>query len=276
MRRPRLSPAPFLLGFLATSFVAVCPGFYFREHYFVLLLPAAALLVGAAIAAARAALPGVPWAPILLLVAALGQGLYAERGLLLAATGREATRLVFGANPFPEAVEVGTYLREHSEPGDRIAVIGSEPEILFYAGRRSATGYIYTYALMEPQRYAAAMQREMVREIEAASPKYAVFVDVPTSWLSGPRSDRWILGWASRFLAEKYDRVGVVDIFPESRYVWGPDAHAYEPQSPYRIFVYARRTLVLTRVEEYSVSGRTAEVVDGADGADGGAAGAGS
>ena len=40
-------------------------------------------------------------------------------------------------------------LREHSAPDARIAILGSEPEILFYARRHSATGYIYMYDLLE-------------------------------------------------------------------------------------------------------------------------------
>ena len=35
-----------LLTFLAVSLASVCPGLYFREHYFVLALPAISLLVG--------------------------------------------------------------------------------------------------------------------------------------------------------------------------------------------------------------------------------------
>ena len=61
-----------------------------------------------------------------------------------------ACQTVYGSNPFPEAVQVGDYLKNHASPGARIAVLGSEPEIYFYH-RHSATGYIYTYSLMEPQ-----------------------------------------------------------------------------------------------------------------------------
>ena len=39
-----------LTGLLVASFAAMCPGFYFREHYFILLLPAVALLSGVAVA----------------------------------------------------------------------------------------------------------------------------------------------------------------------------------------------------------------------------------
>ena len=55
--------------------------------------------------------------------------------------------------------------------------LGSEPEIYFYADRKAATGYIYTYALMEPQRFASQMQAEMIKEVESAHPRYLVFVE---------------------------------------------------------------------------------------------------
>src|SRR6266581_4280967 len=44
--RPR---GRFLAAFAAGSFLSICPGFYFREHYFVLLLPAVALLAAVAV-----------------------------------------------------------------------------------------------------------------------------------------------------------------------------------------------------------------------------------
>ena len=77
-------------------------------------------------------------------------------------------------NPFEESIAVAQYIRDHSAPDARIAVIGSEPEIYFYAHRHSATGYIYTYALMEPQPNARKMQRDMMREIETNQPEYLV------------------------------------------------------------------------------------------------------
>ncbi len=45
--------APFLLGLLLFSFIGVLPGLTFREHYFILLLPAVAFLVGAAVSVVR-------------------------------------------------------------------------------------------------------------------------------------------------------------------------------------------------------------------------------
>ena len=45
-RKPRW----FVFAYFAFSFLCVCPGFFFREHYFIVLLPAAAILSGVACA----------------------------------------------------------------------------------------------------------------------------------------------------------------------------------------------------------------------------------
>ncbi len=105
-------------------------------------------------------------------------------------------------------------MREHTEPGDTIAVLGSEPEIYFYSHRHSATGYIYTYGLMEPQKYAQQMQQEMIREIEAARPKYLISVAMFYSWLRRPESDWAIFTWANEYTAQNYTAAGFVNITP--------------------------------------------------------------
>src|SRR5207245_2299788 len=69
-------------------------------------------------------------------------------------------RAIYGGNPFPESVAVGRYLKERTRADDRIVVIGSEPEVYFYARRRAGTRYIYMYPLFENQPYAASMQDE--------------------------------------------------------------------------------------------------------------------
>src|SRR5262249_2229506 len=109
------------------------------------------------------------------------------------------------------------YLREHTNPNDTIAVLGSDPEIYFYAHRHSATGYIYMYGLMEPQRFAGRMQREMMQEIEDARPKYLVLVAIRTSWLRRPNSDAEIFTWINRYTADHFRLDGLVNIVSRER-----------------------------------------------------------
>ena len=85
--------------------------------------------------------------------------------------------------------------------------MGSEPEIYFYADRHSATGYIYTYGLMESQKYASKMQDEMIAEIEHSQPEHVVYVSSPPSWLRQKTSGDRIFAWATQFLAARYDCV---------------------------------------------------------------------
>jgi hypothetical protein len=233
--------APFLTGFLACSFAAVCPGLYFREHYFILVLPAVCLLAGAGVELlARMVKPVFPYC---ILAAALAWSLYAQREFFFHMTPVESSREMYGMSPFPEAVAVAGYIRGHSAPDARIAVLGSEPEIYFYARRRSATGYIYGYPLMESQPFALAMQNQTIAEIEAARPRYVVMVNVATSWLRDDDSPGRIFDWWDSYRG-RYQRVGVADMISEEQteYRWDAAAapEAYAPKSENYLAVYRR------------------------------------
>ena len=249
LRRKAWKLLAFVAAFLLFSFLAVCPGWFFREHYFLLLLPALALLAGAGAKACqdlslrlRPKRPA-PLLPLIAALVALAHYLWLQRVPFFQATPLQVSRLIYGLNPFPEALELGRYLREHTRPGDRIAILGSEPEILFYARRRSPTGYIYAYPLLEPQPYALRMQEDMIRQIEAAPPEYLIFVQCPLSWLGGPDSPARIFDWLNQFQPEHYQPFGVIDILgpQNTRYLWGDALRGYEPQSPLGIRVFKRK-----------------------------------
>ena len=213
--------ASFLVGFLAFSAAAVCPGFYFRPHYFVLLLPAISLL--AALAALRVSdllkshLSAIRLVPFLFFGAALTLPIFQDRTFLLSAPVESASRMIYPESPFSESARVAQYIREHSAPTDTIAVLGSEPQIYFYSQRHSATGYIYTYALLEPQKYAHQMQLEMIHEIELARPKYLIFVGMSDSWLKRPGSEESIFTWAHDYIPQNYSVTALIDLSASDR-----------------------------------------------------------
>jgi hypothetical protein len=235
-----------ITGWCAAAFLAVCPGLYFRQHYFVILLPVLAMTLGVgAVTVARL----VPfrrgaWVVGTAFAALVGLWASANWSYLAKVTPRDLSRSLYGTNPFVESPEVAEFLRTHTGPEDRVAVIGSEPQIYFYANRKSATGYIYMYALMEPQPFALQMQREMIAEIEAAAPRYIVVVPMRASWAPFPTSDRGILNWTETYTSRCYRRVGVVDIHsPDSSTIlWGEAAASYRPQSDQTMLTFERRT----------------------------------
>jgi len=208
--------AVFLTTFAFFSILAVCPGFYFRPHYFILVLPAVSLLAGLAVAAAldtiRFGAQNFRFVVLLLFGFVLAWPIWAEADFFFERPLAEANRMVNGTNPFPESIKIGEYIRAQSSVSDTIAVLGSEPQIYFYSRRHSATGYIYTYGLMEPQPYAHQMQQEMMREIETAHPKFLVMVVVNKSWLAGRDSDQSILRWADAYCDANYEEVGLINI----------------------------------------------------------------
>jgi hypothetical protein len=142
---------------------------------------------------------------------------FAERDFFFTLSPDAASWQVYGANPFRESVRIASYLREHTDSNDTIAVLGSEPQIYFYANRHSATGYIYIYGLMEPHQYAARMQQEMAQEIEAAQPKYVVFVTISTSWLARPDSEHILVDWFNDYSARELKPAGYAGILSADR-----------------------------------------------------------
>ena len=93
-------------------------------------------------------------------VAVIGPA-FVLRDFYLRANPVQICRSMYGENPFPESMELAEYIKNHTTKDDKIAVIGSEPQICFYANRKSATGYIYAYGLMEPQEYGANHNRSV-------------------------------------------------------------------------------------------------------------------
>ena len=211
--------AVFLLGFLGFSALALSAGLYFQKHYFIFVLPAVTLLAGAAAASLTDLFPAgtvLRLAPLLLFGFALGLPLIGNRNIFYSLSPEAASQEIYFDNPFVESIAIAKFLREHSDPSDTIAVLGSEPEIYFYSHRHSATGYVYTYALMEAQQYAGEMQTQMIEEIEKARPKLVVFVSVTPSWLMEEKSDRTILNWINDYLGSNYVGIGLVNIFPSA------------------------------------------------------------
>lgn len=239
----------FLCGFLVFAFLAVCPGMYFRNHYFILLAPALALLAGLAVSWGGTRLAGFsksPWLchiPLLVAALACAQSLYSGRAVLFSLPPGEACRAVYGWNPFPESQEIADYIRQNTRSDQRIVVFGSEPQIYFYARRHSSTGQIYAYPLMEPQPFALKMQEDMIREIGENPPEFLVFVAIQASWLVRPESNRLLFEWCDNYTKKNMRLVGLYHFNggDVSDTVRGPAAAFLRLPSRHFIAIYQNR-----------------------------------
>jgi hypothetical protein len=184
--------------------------------------------------------------PVLAMVlsaAMIGGVMWIEHSYGIEFSPERISRERYGLEPFWEADQIGRYLRAHTTERDTIAIIGSEPEIYFYARRPAATKFLYTYPLVEPQPHALEMQREMIREIEAADPAFLIYVDVASSWMPHEGSPTEIFRWLEKTVAERYEQAGIADVHSLTRTEihWGPSAAAYQPKSLNLVFIFARK-----------------------------------
>jgi 4-amino-4-deoxy-L-arabinose transferase-like glycosyltransferase len=242
--------AALILGLLVSSFLAVSSGLYFRGHYFIMLLPAVALLTGVAVVSASDLLQlRTPnrWlrsAPLIILLLGWGWAIGKNAGFYFRMTPNQACHVAYGNSPFIDAIPIAQYLQQHTSATDRVAVLGSEPEIFFYSHRLSSTGYIYVYALMEKQPYWQKMQRQMIDEIEANRPAYLIYSNQPGTWLMTMGSSRLgpFLDWASAYVKNNYEQVGLVELAdPESHFTWGTEAKKMKSRTLFFITVYKRK-----------------------------------
>jgi hypothetical protein len=187
----------------------------------------------------------------LIYAAAIVSLLIRWNGIFFCLTPAEASRAIYGTNPFPESVPVARYLAEHSAPNARILVLGSEPQIYFYSRRRAATGYTCVYPLMESQPYAVAMQKQMIREIETNDPAYVVFVRVDASWLQNDGSNPLIFRWFERYQREHLNLVGLVEIQPGQ-----PTQYHWYSESPTNVPATTESWLAIFRNRSADKAGR--------------------
>jgi 4-amino-4-deoxy-L-arabinose transferase-like glycosyltransferase len=241
-----------LLLFFVFSVFAVLPGWYFRNHYFILIAPICSMLVGAVYYFFQIRIQRYShWKymlPLLFLVV-FGENLYSREYYYFKASPANIVETVYNGI-FPESIVIGNFLSSHTAPTDRIAILGSEPQIYFYAKRRSVSGHIYMYGLMEQQPYARKMQEELIADVERAKPKYIVFYEIPTSWNATFDSELHIAHWVKEYTHEHYSPVGLIDIVPhldvnhhvsyDTRYVFGEEVEKTEPRSRDAIIIYER------------------------------------
>lgn len=208
----------FVLSFTFFSILAVFPGLYFRPHYFLVILPAVAILAGLGISASyeylreRNFVTIVAVIPIVFFVLSYLSVLRGQRIFLFRLSPIAMDQLMYPEDGFPDAVTISDYIRNHTTENDRIAVLASEPEIYFYSKRHSATGYMYMYPMLEKQKFALQMQSEMEQEVEQSRPKLIIYTDNLFKWgcakewpESDPDPGMNIFLWMHGYLDAHYD-----------------------------------------------------------------------
>jgi hypothetical protein len=203
----------FLMALFLFSLVAVSIGLSFYPHSFLLAAPCIALIAASGGESVTEYFHNRKLAGIIAVLFVLLFAIYMERSYLFYSDETSIARASYGGNPFAESVKIGSLIKLNTLPEDRIAVLGSEPQIYFYSGRRAATGYVYTYEMIADHPYAHQFQTEMIKEIQQAKPKFLVMVNIRSSWYarSVQQVDNTIFAWQAKYVSEHYTQVGIVE-----------------------------------------------------------------
>jgi hypothetical protein len=224
-----------VLGMVALGTVYMA----FHGHYYILALPFLALLAGAGAAAAggwAGGRGGRGKAVAAAVGGAAGAILVWNHGAMLLAGPETLSRMAYGPrNPFVESREAAKRLAERTEEGEEVFMLGSEPQILYYARRKNCGRHVVAYPLVYQSGWAEKYQDEAMGDLLRARPRAVVV-------------DGWGPGWAGdRDLAVRYLTRSMREVKARYRQAggWVPDRAGGRWKEPLEGDEEARSTLLL-------------------------------
>jgi hypothetical protein len=147
-------------------------------------------------------------------------------------TPLEIGRWVYGqGNPFEESVMIAKKLQEFTSPSDTIFIAGSEPQILYYADRKSSSRFVITYPFVIKTPMQVAYQKETIRELKENHPEAIVLSQRAESGLWDEKSPQDFRIFLTELLNTKYNLVGAT--------VWESDEVVWKSSPAERDITYA-------------------------------------
>lgn len=194
-------------GALGTVYMA------FHGHYYILVLPFLTLLAGggADVVGRLAGGSGARRKGVTAVVGGVvGMVMVSGYGTMLFMEPNALARKAYGVtNPFVESREVAERLAELTKEGDEVFMLGSEPQILFFAGRRNCGRHVVAYPLVYPSGWALKYQDEAIKALLDRHPRAVVMDGCWPAWAG------------DRALAERYLSRSVEELEAAGYREWG-------------------------------------------------------
>jgi hypothetical protein len=207
------------------SIVMVIPGYYIYSHYFVLAIPAIA--IASALAANYFKAGWKHYVPIIILTIAFLQAFAGQFNYFFRDSHSAILVSVYGNNPFPESKVLGDFIADKSKKGDKLLVLGSEPELLVYSKLESPLRHIYTYSMMNNDTNSRRFQNELLVALDTR-PRFVAFTNINASWFyKDTPSNREFWTKMTKGLAAGgyYRRIATADLFSDGTdYHYGDEA----------------------------------------------------
>ncbi len=199
-RRDRF-PALFLAGWSIVNAAGVSASGHYFPHYFQQLLPAVAALASAAILTGRGSREPPRWRVAVIGCLALGPLVLTALSFWMLSPAA-AIKGIYPYNSFADMPAIASEVESITEADDTVFLFGTEPELLFYARRASATRYIYLFPLFGSFPDARERQQAVIDEISSARP--SVMVWLPNVMLFKKGTPQLLTNWFRRYSAREY------------------------------------------------------------------------
>ncbi len=234
-----------IINFLIFSFLTVTPGLFFRGHYFIPFLPFFIIFSGIPFLILEQKFQNKKIINLLFIIIILmnlygvnkNKDYYQKKDLI------KTFRFNYLGAPFIEAKQISEFIKNESNLNDKIAIIGSEPEIFFYTKLKSLTGYIYLYPLMEKHIYSYKLLNDMFEKISNNKPKFIILVHSEIEFLASISFEE-----NSKLLKEKvseieqnkdYKKIGIVQIMrSSSEYYFKEDLEKFTKKEGELVSIY--------------------------------------
>jgi hypothetical protein len=154
--------------------------------------------------------------------------------------GRQAARLN-PVNPFPESLVAARRVAELTRPDDRVFVAGSEPQVLCYARRQSATRFIIAYPFMMATALTEKYQSEVIADLKEHPPAVVVRATANSSWLDGEGTPQLFRNFFWPMLARDYECVGGYVLGPQGGH-WSEPLPSNQNMDLVSLTLYRRKT----------------------------------
>jgi Dolichyl-phosphate-mannose-protein mannosyltransferase len=223
---------------LILSLATIVPGYRFFAHYYLIAVPVIAFITGLGLNELKKKKMGEWVVPVFVLSFVLV--LVINGTFYFVPDFRQVILKLYGNNPFTEVDVIGDYINQNIQPGETIAVFGSEPELYYQTGVKPPSSFSYFEHIVKDNDSSRAWQKRFLADVEVASPRYIIYLIHPTSWGGEAGAGLPIADWGNIYF-RNYHRIGLVDILPDkSYYFWGEDAIKRKPVSNAYIYFLER------------------------------------
>jgi hypothetical protein len=197
---------------LLLSFFSVATGYHFYPHYFILMVLPVSLINGIFFEKLSTVLSKTRFhkfsiLPILFFIVTVSQPFFTHPTHFFNPDLSALSHNMYRGNPFVEAEKVGQVLSMRSQPTDKIAILGSEPEILVAANRESALSQFYVYSLVSKDSFAQAERMKAYKELSDNLPRFVVLATANSSWMN-ESGTREVDSFSHKILAKHYKLIG--------------------------------------------------------------------